>query len=73
MTGTKASQARFTNNVGTGSTWHCFAANVIQMAATSATIVDQRTDSGSVTGRSLITGDKAGAVDERIRSILSVK
>jgi len=42
-------------------------------AATSATVVGRRTDSGSVTGQSIMTGGGAAAVDVRIRSISSVK
>jgi len=39
MTGAKVSQTRFTNHVGTGSSWHCFAADFFKMAATSANVV----------------------------------
>jgi len=73
ITSAKASQARFTNHDGTGSSWHYFAADFFKMAATLATIVGRRTDSGSGTDRSIITGGEAPLVGERIRLILSVK
>ena len=58
---------------GHAASWYCFAADFAKMAAISATVVGRRTDSGSVTGRSVIIGGEVAAVDERIRSILSVK
>ena len=72
LTSATASHVRFTNHVGRGSSWHCFAADFFGMAVTSATVVGRRTDSGSVTDRSMIKSGAAAAVDERIRSILSV-
>jgi len=72
MIGANISQARFTNQVGTGSSWHCFAADFCRMAVTSAADVRRKWDSGSATSLSVITGDGDAAVDARIRSILSV-
>jgi len=46
MIGANISEARFTNQVGTGSSWHCFAAIFFRMAVTSAADFRRRWDSG---------------------------
>jgi len=57
MIGANISEARFTNQVGTGSSWHCFATDFFRMTVTSAADERRKGDSGSATSRSVITGD----------------
>jgi hypothetical protein len=54
--GEQISHTSFTNQVGTGSSWHCLAADFLKIVATSSTVVSFKTESGSRISRSIITG-----------------
>ena len=71
--GEQMSLKSLTNLVGTGSSWHCLAADFLKIFATSSTVVSFKTESGSRIKRSMITGAGEAAVDARIESIFFKK
>ena len=73
ITGARMSLWRFTNQVGTGSSEHCFAGDFIKTRVTSSTVNSRKSSSDSSTSRSSICGGGDVAVDARIRSTFDVK
>jgi hypothetical protein len=61
--GATVAAAFLSNQVGIGSSWHCFVDDFFKTAATSTAVVGLRMDRGSVTGLSAITGADDADVD----------